>query len=124
VSLFRAGKLAVPDGTSAEEVNTLLKDAAYLQVCGKCTLPVNTTTKKRDQDVPLFCACCVSAELVQSPSSWPYPSWRHIRCIRPGVRVASYKYSKLSPTDQWCVFCTEGALDALEVSRLHLKRSC
>ena len=54
--LLRVGRLKVPSETTSREVYALLTDAAFLQVCSACTKALNTGEKKRDADVPLFCA--------------------------------------------------------------------
>jgi hypothetical protein len=104
--LLRVGRLKVPPETTAREVYALLRDAAFLQVCSACTMALNTGEKKRDADVPLFCACVVSDADMFSPEHWPMPSWRHQGCVHGGkVRVKAYKYEKLPVSEQWCFAC-------------------
>jgi len=71
--LLRVGRLKVPP----REVSALLRDAAFLQVCSACTMALNTREKKRDADVPLFCACLVADADVLFPERWPgLRAWR------------------------------------------------
>jgi len=100
--LLRVGRLKVPP----REVSALLRDAAFLQVCSACTMALNTREKKRDADVPLFCACLVADADVLFPERWPMPTWRHQGCVLGGkVRVKAYKYEKLRVGEQWCFAC-------------------
>ena len=75
--LLRVGRLKVPPETTAREVSALLRDAAFLQVCSACTMALNTREKKRDADLPLFCACLVADADVLFPERWPgLRAWR------------------------------------------------
>jgi hypothetical protein len=104
--LLRLGKLKVPSGTTSRDVNQLLKDASFLQVCSGCHNALNTTGKKRDGDVPLFCACRVDDADVLFPERWVRQSWCHQRCVHDGkVRVTKYDYTRLPTDAQWCIAC-------------------
>lgn len=84
-----------PDNTTQKNKVEVQRAAALLKVCAVCNKQLNTSTKSKDKDKPLFCDC--------------NGKWIHTGCCKGNKRSSTYSYIKDGAG--FCPKCTPPVLE-------------